>query len=992
MTGALLWVKQLHEGVYGPTGQAIATDAQGNVYIAGSISYDGLLSDGYLAKFRGSDGELIWEKIYKPTSAETAGFSEIAIAPDGGVVAFGGTDTVTFTAKFSGDTGTFAWEKIEADWLRGTNKHLVLDANGDVVIAGWIFPSSDYLTQKLSGATGEVLWQVRFNRDQDSLEAVTIDRNGDVVVTGRSSTAGPQNIYTAKYAGSSGALLWERYDAAGAPGNTLLATDRDRNVYLLPRTSQNIGHRILKISPAGALLWERAYSLPVLSSNVYPVWAGFDSFGNLATVGTYGNYRLFLSTFAPTTGDRLALRQQTDKLFSVGLGANSVAVSENGLLAVCEYGAVGDVERYVTRAFITNTAPVVTLVGSPQLSLEAGNFLYEDPGATVADVEDPSLVPTLTENTVQPAIPGNYHVTWSVTDSDGATATATRSVTVADTTAPAIAPMADVSVTTMSPAGATVEFNLSATDFLGVSELASVPASGSVFPLGTTEVIVSAKDAAGNTATSRFSVTVSLAGPVHQVKARSGGAVPGAGVDPRIPAGAKWRTFQSPALSATGEVAFVGNWTGANAREKGFGLFRNDTLLAANRDEAGVAQFKGIKDPVFRDGSSNLLVPVIRAGVRANVDNAILEYPSAPSAAPVVLATESEQPVSILPGRISQFVTVVGTPERAVIVVKLAGPGITAKNRRLAYAVEAGEANELVAGGPSHLPFNAYRFLLPVPGTLGHGRHECHDGGARFLATIDRQQDAIVKWGARYGWTVESGTGMPTGATGAEEFVWKRFGGAVSSTRDGGEYGFRAQVAAPAFPSKAVFDGVFWRQSTGMRLIAGPGVTTFNEGEQLLTAVSDPVLSSDGEILAFSGKVESGSKTVAAVIAAEREGEPRVIASAGMQAPGLPSGVVFKTFKSLAAPSGVGGPIFVAGLGGKPGYGQSLWAVDRHGDLRCILRAGQTIDEDRVVSFRALEAVNGNSGSARAFNDNAELVWLATFERGASAIVKTTLP
>ena len=189
--------------------------------------------------------------------------------------------------------------------------------------------------------------------------------------------------------------------------------------------------------------------------------------------------------------------------------------------------------------------------------------------------------------------------------------------------------------------------------------------------------------------------------------------------------------------------------------------------------------------------------------------------------------------------------------------------------------------------------------------------------------------------------------------------------------------------------------GVRWsflRQSTGMRLIARPAVTTFNEGEQLLTSVSDPVLSSGGEVLAFFGKVKSGSITLAAVIAAEREGEPRVIASAGMQAPGLPSGVVFKTFKSLAAPSGVGGPIFVAGLGGNPGYGQSLWAVDRHGDLRCVLRAGEMIDEDRVVSFRILEAVNGNSGSTRAFNDNRELVWLATFERGASAIVKTTLP
>jgi hypothetical protein len=80
-----------------------------------------------------------------------------------------------------------------------------------------------------------------------------------------------------------------------------------------------------------------------------------------------------------------------------------------------------------------------------------------------------------------------------------------------DTAAPVIAPHDDVTAIG-STAGANVSYTAptSTDDIDGSVAVSCTPASGSLFPLGTTEIDCSAHDAAGNTATSHFNVIVSL--------------------------------------------------------------------------------------------------------------------------------------------------------------------------------------------------------------------------------------------------------------------------------------------------------------------------------------------------------------------------------------------------------------------------------------------------------------------------------------------------
>jgi len=74
-----------------------------------------------------------------------------------------------------------------------------------------------------------------------------------------------------------------------------------------------------------------------------------------------------------------------------------------------------------------NDAPVVTLIGSSTINMVATTTSFVDPGATGNDTEDGPLTPVVT-GTVDTNTPGTYTLIYTVTDSDDATASTTRTV------------------------------------------------------------------------------------------------------------------------------------------------------------------------------------------------------------------------------------------------------------------------------------------------------------------------------------------------------------------------------------------------------------------------------------------------------------------------------------------------------------------------------------------------------------------------------------
>lgn len=107
---------------------------------------------------------------------------------------------------------------------------------------------------------------------------------------------------------------------------------------------------------------------------------------------------------------------------------------------------------------------------------------------------------------------GTHQITVTATDAAGNSSTATTSVTVSDTTAPVLSCPANIVVTLPPNTSATsmaVNFATpTATDNCSTPTVTTSVASGSVFPVGTTAVTATATDAATNSSSCSFTVTV----------------------------------------------------------------------------------------------------------------------------------------------------------------------------------------------------------------------------------------------------------------------------------------------------------------------------------------------------------------------------------------------------------------------------------------------------------------------------------------------------
>ena len=111
-----------------------------------------------------------------------------------------------------------------------------------------------------------------------------------------------------------------------------------------------------------------------------------------------------------------------------------------------------------------------------------------------------------------PTTVGRSSATIQAQAASGCTGSADFALTIVDTHPPTLTLPADISATATTPSGAVVSFAASAADLVdGMRPVACAPASGSMFPIGTTRVACSAADASGNTAAGTFTIVVKTA-------------------------------------------------------------------------------------------------------------------------------------------------------------------------------------------------------------------------------------------------------------------------------------------------------------------------------------------------------------------------------------------------------------------------------------------------------------------------------------------------
>ncbi|MFD1716447.1 immunoglobulin-like domain-containing protein [Georgenia deserti] len=172
-------------------------------------------------------------------------------------------------------------------------------------------------------------------------------------------------------------------------------------------------------------------------------------------------------------------------------------------------GATSSVTRVVTVSEPPNEPPVIE--GAADVVVEQGTAFDPMAGVTATDPEDGDLTADITvDGTVDTTTPGDYELTYSVTDSDGATVTTSRVVTV--TAPPNEAPVLEGVASTTVEAGN--EFDpmagVSATDPEDGDLTSEIIVDGSVDTTtpGDYELTYTVTDSAGATTTATRIVTV----------------------------------------------------------------------------------------------------------------------------------------------------------------------------------------------------------------------------------------------------------------------------------------------------------------------------------------------------------------------------------------------------------------------------------------------------------------------------------------------------
>jgi hypothetical protein len=1038
--GALIWdhlnsgADHVHEA-----STAIAADAAGNVIVAGySKSSTGGL-DAYAVKYAAADGAIVWEHRFDGATHQTDRLFAVTADSTGNVAVtgdtFSGTQFDLYVGRYAAADGALIWEKVYAAPTGGDDNGISIatDAAGNVAIAAQVEldiddgPTSTY-TAKYAAADGALLWErphIAPHGKDSSASAVAVDAGGNVIMTGCTTLANRTDIdfYTAKYASNDGAILWEKtYDGTGHGHDQAfdVALDSTGNAIVTGESANASDpsnpdfYTIKYASSDGAVLWAQRFNGPDDLDDRIGINLGR---GKVQATPDGGAVITGLTFTSATTQDAITIKYLPDDVTQAPSLISPASGSFNKSPVTISY-----------------TLPEAALPGSVKLSF---NDTIETRTLIVAASGESAGAHTFAfepANPLQsgafasgPALPDRYYsITLSYQDASGYPVSSSTSTGVTiDTVAPTVLLPRITTVHTADPNGAALAFKFITNDlFDSTPTIVASPPSGSVFPVGVSQVTVTVTDRSGNVTTTGFAVVIvlvtDLPKPVTTILAIKGGRVPAA-PEQGIPARSKWLNFGVPSLHNEG--TFIG--FSATIRTPAgtlTGVFDGPptapVLLLKKggpvpSDETGKV-LEGItiatyREPVFPSLNDAYACAVVAklagSGVNLANDSAILLAGGGDSLRMITreggLAPNFPWGDKMAPvGRFKTFTSVAmpGNSNAVWFTATLEHTGgITSANDSGLW-ISTGTGTWMVfRKGEDIYPYRmqkvtSFRVIDEVPGSPGHGRYGMNFVGAQV--SLDDGSYAAFNIFVDGGIENDLSTGPPPNPTGPWPIKfgipdWRQndtVPAALSVILEGPGVTSANNAAIMDYPDMIARKG----SPTGL-----PDGSVFKEFKDPVTALDQDHFPVDAFPATLSGISTTGAND--ASLWWWHGGAPALslLAREGSAAPG---GGRWKSFISLTSIARRG-PAFTAtlaidGAAITPANDKGLWAINSAGGLRRLVREGDVINGRTLLTFNVLGVVNGSAGQRRAWSESGDpaLAWRAFFTDGTTAIVTTTVP
>jgi hypothetical protein len=248
-TDVMVWRYDLSDGSTEPRsfgsdgddfGQAIAADASGNVYVAGSTHADlgsgGSTLQAFLMKYDAA-GDVAW--VVRRGAGQARG---LALDAAGHPHIAGYANGDAFASRYTPE-GAHVWTAAFGSASIELAFGIAVDAAGRAFVVGG--ERDAFLTRV--DADGTVAWTRQFGSDAvDTATGVATDAFGNVFVVGATNgdlagTIGGWDVFLRKYDGDGGVWWTRQFGTPGGDGGEAVATDGFGSAYVVGLTSGDLG-------------------------------------------------------------------------------------------------------------------------------------------------------------------------------------------------------------------------------------------------------------------------------------------------------------------------------------------------------------------------------------------------------------------------------------------------------------------------------------------------------------------------------------------------------------------------------------------------------------------------------------------------------------------------------------------------------------------------------------------------------------------------------